>query len=344
MLHFRGHIFDGRSTCACCVGDIKQSMRDPTGTMPLQRKFNTAFQIQWRVVKRAVRTMLVDRDLLSLKSNGLLQPVQPAMTAGGSKVLAFQRWFDQLLGTAISGGNGATARPFLQSAYSAGVEYAQQAIPRTVMATGVLNHRLDTLQTLAYVELQGICEAVSQQAVRAVANGLLHAQSAAQIARAVGERIDAIGVVRTQATVSFMTVKSFNEAVLDTYEAAKVTKVAIVPEAVPVKVTTDAKRARIRINPNTGPGSRISRTVTPSRSTVARIAKAALAVERLGKVNVRTAGDDNVCPICEDIADNGPYTINKARSLIPAHPRCRCTFVPVGDRRFAPDASAATMH
>jgi 8-oxo-dGTP pyrophosphatase MutT (NUDIX family) len=39
-----------------------------------------------------------------------------------------------------------------------------------------------------------------------------------------------------------------------------------------------------------------------------------------GKLDVVTAGDDKVCPTCDAISENGPYTINEARSLIPAHP------------------------
>jgi hypothetical protein len=52
-------------------------------------------------------------------------------------------------------------------------------------------------------------------------------------------------------------------------------------------------------------------------------------------VNVLTAGDDDVCQDCEDIAAEGPYDIDEARDLIPAHPNCRCAFVPFGDKRFA---------
>lgn len=49
-----------------------------------------------------------------------------------------------------------------------------------------------------------------------------------------------------------------------------------------------------------------------------------------GDLDVLTAGDDKVCPICDRISHGGPYTINRARSLIPAHPNCRCMFVPAG--------------
>lgn len=55
----------------------------------------------------------------------------------------------------------------------------------------------------------------------------------------------------------------------------------------------------------------------------------AMGIEELGvNAEIRTAGDNKVCPICHDLAgpDDDPhvYTIEEARGLIPAHPMCRC--------------------
>ena len=41
-----------------------------------------------------------------------------------------------------------------------------------------------------------------------------------------------------------------------------------------------------------------------------------------------TAGDDSVCPECEDL-EGREYAMSEARGLIPVHPNCRCTFIPV---------------
>lgn len=41
-----------------------------------------------------------------------------------------------------------------------------------------------------------------------------------------------------------------------------------------------------------------------------------------------TAGDDHVCPECHDFAANGPYKLDEARGMIPAHPNCRCSWIP----------------
>jgi len=37
----------------------------------------------------------------------------------------------------------------------------------------------------------------------------------------------------------------------------------------------------------------------------------------------------NVCPECEDMAMNGPYTLDYIESLIPLHPNCRCMALPI---------------
>lgn len=43
---------------------------------------------------------------------------------------------------------------------------------------------------------------------------------------------------------------------------------------------------------------------------------------------VLTAGDGKVCAECGRLAAAGPYTIEQARGLIPAHPNCRCSAQP----------------
>lgn len=66
--------------------------------------------------------------------------------------------------------------------------------------------------------------------------------------------------------------------------------------------------------------------------TAVRAARAAIParLRKIGAafVNVLTAGDDRVCDVCDDIAADGPYSLDEAQGLIPAHPNCRCAFVP----------------
>jgi hypothetical protein len=53
-------------------------------------------------------------------------------------------------------------------------------------------------------------------------------------------------------------------------------------------------------------------------------------VPSYAEVDVETAGDNYVCQICEDIAEDSPYELDDAENLIPVHPNCRCAFVPAG--------------
>jgi 8-oxo-dGTP pyrophosphatase MutT (NUDIX family) len=173
--------------------------------------------------------------------------------------------------------------------------------------------RIPPLQTLCHVELQGIAEAVSQQAVRAYANGLLTRQTPGAIARSVQAIIDRVGVQRGHLLVSFICVRAHSAVTLDAFRAAGVPLVGVVAE---------------RVGPSQQP---------PTHDGLTRDAKS----KKLNKpklIEVLTAGDDDVCPTCEDIAEEGPYTLDEAELLIPAHPRCRCAFVPASDARFAHDA------
>lgn len=93
--------------------------------------------------------------------------------------------------------------------------------------------------------------------------------------------------------------------------------------------------------PVAGPGSRSSREETPSARVIGEIEKAQARLEAMGEVDVLTAGDNDVCQDCQDISDSGPYDIDEAESLIPAHPWCRCAFVPAGTLEDAAAIEAA---
>lgn len=41
-----------------------------------------------------------------------------------------------------------------------------------------------------------------------------------------------------------------------------------------------------------------------------------------------TAEDDAVCPECEDL-EGKEFNLDEAEGMIPVHPNCRCTFIPV---------------
>lgn len=324
-MNYKGQSFG----CSCNVCDATTPKNDPTGTGKLRSRQRTLLAHRWRKFRVLVRQGIVDQDLLGMTTRGLLANPVPMIAQSSSKIQGFQRWFDYLLQTVVLEGDGSFLRPMIRDAYDKGATFGRANVRQPIQYPHAQD-REDALFQLAVVELQGIVEAVSQQGVRAVSQALLSATSPMSFVRGIWRAIDKVGVTRSNAMIDVMVVKTFNEAALDIYETAKVKRVGVVPETAPSAKLGDATR-------RSGPGSRSSRKSSPSRSTIGRIRRAERALERLGRVNVRTAGDDKVCQICEDIAEGGPYEIDTARSLIPAHPRCRCAFVPADDARFASD-------
>jgi hypothetical protein len=274
---------------------------------------------------------LVERDLLGMNGGSVHSSVLAISVAaqGDTKIKTFQSFIDLVLNNALLGGDGGAAKDNITLAYNKGTRFAQSVTKQTLLLPPqVSTSRIDALSTLATVEFQGVNEAVSQKAVREVANALAKGQRAIVAFRAISDVINKIGVARSNAVVELLTVSAFNTAILDYFEDLGIDSVGIIPETKPKKGVTDAKR-KSSARPRKGAGTRVSRKSTPSASTIARILKKERQTEAVGEwVNVATAGDDKVCPICEDIEENGPYTINEARGLIPAHPRCRCAFIP----------------
>jgi hypothetical protein len=354
MLKYHGHTFRDSTYCACHkLGDARRAaLIDPTNTGKLRAKFRSAMRHRWNQMRELVKQMLVKQDLLALASGGLTQVHSPAITGAGSKMDVFQRWLDLALSNAVLQKDGSFMRGFLSEGYAAGVRHAQ-GLAKTDRTHPLAGHREQALITLARIELEGVMEAVSQQSMRAVSQGLLTGARPMAVTRSVLNIIEKVGVNRANAMIELLVVRAHAEASLDIYEAAGLKVIGLIPESrAQAKVVTDATRQQkakaakaIEDARPIGPGSRSSRKSVPSARTIGRIRKAELRLAKsLGEnVNVQTAGDSDVCPVCEGIADNGPYNINLARSLIPAHPHCRCIFVPADDDE-GDDASIAAAN
>jgi len=331
VLIYKGHTFFGDGICACCIADERMVSVDPTGTAALRRAFFSSLAIRWRGLRVLMRRMIVEQDLLTLSAKGLMTIGNPSIQGGATKTQMFQRSFDHIAQAQVLNGDGSFMRTYIERAYAAGLTFAQDEVG--LYSPHLAGDRRDTIYQLAVVELQGIIEAVSQGAVRAVASGLLHGQRPATIARAVQLVIDRVGISRSSALVELLTIKAFSEASLDVYESAGVLSVGLVPETL-VRKTADARS----VEPRGRFGTRSRSGEAPGQRTIQRIKKQEREVESAlvgGLVRVKTAGDDDVCKVCRAIAKKGPYKINRARALIPAHPRCRCVFVPFAKRRAA---------
>ena len=172
------------------------------------------------------------------------------------------------------------------------------------------------LQDHTVAELQGIMEAVSQQAVRCLANNILRRKDPLNDILSV---ITNVGEARSNMLVNHAIIKTFSVATLETFRGNGVEQVGTIPETIPHVHVGDA--ARKTVQKRHGKTGRFVKYTKPlSRANRRKAEKQVVMLKELGTVNVLTAEDDRVCDICDSISEDGPYGIDHAMSLIPAHP------------------------
>lgn len=271
----------------------RRMVSDPTGTLPLQRKFASELDRRWAQLGKMIPAAVA-------RYSEATQSIAHSALTGENPVKGFQGWFDEALRAVVFGVNGSWTLNFVRQATNHGALYARKSAAGVSSPSAPADRTL-ILQAFAITELQGIMEAVSQQAVRVFAQGQLADTPATTIINTIRTVIGKTGKERGHLLVGFIAVRAFNAAAIDGFRAIGITSVGIDPERLPRIRVTDANE------------------------------------DLRGLVNVLTAGDDDVCPICQDLADAGPYSLDEAEGLLPAHPRCRCAVTPAHDERYADD-------
>lgn len=217
--------------------------------------------------------------------------------------------------------------------------------------------------SLAQSELQGICDAFAQQVSRIVAHALLTRRRPREVARAIRRLVADVGVQRSLMMADWLVTKAHAASTLAGLQAAGVTHVGTVPEGMergsawpagpsaPASASGEQIEDAARKRPqhrHPRSGQFVTKAVATrehGREKSGRFGKAPPVWrrrtmkqrERLeaafeeSEADVLTAGDDKVCAKCQDISDDGPYTIAEAMDLVPVHVNCRCLFVPAGD-------------
>lgn len=233
--------------------------------------------------------------------------------------------------SSVDAGEGPTA----DSADVRGFEHGPGSLgggPDSGGATGNAGSpSLPTLTQVTALELGGICAAVSQQVSRAIGDAIVSRAKPAITASQIGKVIRNVGAGRSTAMANYMVVKTYAATSLDAYRAQGVTHVGTIAEQ-NLKLDTmfdAARKTPQKRHGKTGQFTAFRNPPTKKQRKQAEQSTRALQNTPGGEVDVLTAEDDRVCEECQSISDNGPYDIDEALSLIPAHINCRCVFVPV---------------
>jgi len=282
------------------VHDAASRSLDPTGTARLRRSFRADLSRRWQMARIDVLRTVGSIDAFGLQRGG--QDQISALASGAAPLDAFRNWFEGLVRKEVM---GQSIERYVEQGYFAGAQRAE----KMVQFRNPYPINTAALVLAATAELEGIVQAVIQQAMRAMTAGMASRERPMKVARMIAGRIDAIGIERSKSLANVAIVQAHANATLDLLKLAGVTHVGIVPEHQPRARVADAARK-------------------PTARQIGTLLRRERKLEKLGKVNVLTAEDDDVCLKCEKISESGPYQIDSARQLIPAHPNCRCAFEP----------------
>lgn len=279
--------------------------RDPTRTAGLRREYVNACKRRFYRVKALIRETVVDNDALALDirrtSSGALHTLQaqparrydfPSDPAG--KAMAFMEWLRDMVDSEVLAitereGQRITLREEWQNLYV-----------RTAYTKGVAQAD----RVLGWAGIQP-----RDQEIWQIFQEPIHANTLAML---YTRNFDALrGITEAMATgIS----RTLSEGVARGWGIAKMAR-----EMTHQVDGIGMRRATLLAR------TEVIRAF--AESTLNRFEEAGIA-EVIGDVELATAEDLRVCPICAGL--NGRrYTLQEARGVIPVHPQCRCAWLPV---------------
>jgi hypothetical protein len=272
---------------------------DPTRTSRIRSSFRRELNRRVAVYLMNLRREVVDNDFLGLLDRSpmhpALFPLNTRMPPDAATKLQSLSNYAYQLGYATVVQEGHWMKPVAYEAFNSGVRAGAK------WSDDDRPKSLDEMLLAYYVhELEGIVDAAVQRIARAGALAMQRGYKPAMLYSQIVAVVRKILIERANMLGHQLVVQQHNLGRIAQMRAAGFTHVGVIPES--------RQHAPRRVRDGFADAEEV--------------------------VEVLTAGDEDVCEECEDIADSGPYTMDEAETLIPAHPRCRCAVVPVEDERF----------
>lgn len=276
--------------------------QDPTRTVMVRKAYISEVNRRFRRLRMDVWDFMVTKDALALKDRksfftANVQPREFEFRSSADKVKTFNDWFKQQMDAQILSPSPGTP---IDKPWTA--KYTESAYRR-----GLTNAYLASKQP-ALDEAAGVGE-MSQEAFLKSSFGAPEATSK----------------IKLLATRAFEDLKGVTSAMGSKMNGILAQGIA------------DGKGAEAIAREMTKSVAKLTKTraLVIARTEVIRAhaegqldAFKKLNVKKLGlKAEWSTAGDDRVCPQCAPL-EGKVYTLKQAAGLIPAHPQCRCSWLP----------------
>ena len=235
-------------TCSCGSIHTNAAQRyDPTMTTTLRQQFEREAAKRFRWLKGRINEEVIRQDGFGLKTNrGAFDFPRSA-----DKVSAFMAWLQTQANAGIlevrqgeplsRAAERAWSNVYVRSAYQKGM--AQSASKLRAEGVDVAPEwvgnafsrpfhvdRVGLAYTRTFEDLKGITDTMSSQIGRALAEGLASGKGPVDIARAMNNRVDKIGITRARMLARTETIRAHAEASLNSYQEAGILGVGVEAE------------------------------------------------------------------------------------------------------------------
>lgn len=243
-------------TCLCTIHTLEarkpnssgMHRKDPSRTTVLRNQFAAEMRRRFQAVILELTSVLHRAGV-----TGVAIPGEELYSTSTKRIEAFISWLRDMVdrhvlrvyqGPAMPGINKHWTDMYIQSAYRKGVTHAQMFLrdddaltdDRPVQftadlgANGVHADRVALLFTRTYNELVGVTDAMKQQMVRTLVEGVVTGLGFREIARNLSTDVTRIGKARGELIARTEVIRAYNEAALNEYEAAGLEEVEVLAE------------------------------------------------------------------------------------------------------------------
>lgn len=301
---------------------ITNAQRDPTRTAALRAEYVAACRRRFNQVKPLIKTVVVDNDALGLDtpnnrlsvfSSSLARNARiptrydfPSDPAGKSQ--AFLDWLNEMVreqvleiieGEAKVALNNAWQSTYVRAAYGRGIAHADALLRSPAAQKWARENNINLL----------IDPDLGEYSIAAMFNRPIHADLLAMLftrnfneLKGITEAMSTqIGRALAEGMVRGLGAKAIAQMIVDRVDKIGITRAMVMAR-------TEIIRAY-------------------AESTLNRYMEFGIQ-DVVGQVELSTAGDHRVCPVCKGLAGKR-MTIQEARGMIPVHPQCRCAWLPV---------------
>jgi len=298
---------------------------DPTATLELRRALHAALVVRLRQLRGRLRTAIIETDVLGLGPNLAMHGLHPY----AARLASFNALVESFLAQAFKGDwlDAKMARAWVQ-----GREMAQGELGMPIQ-TFLPEDEL----TGARTELSSLETALRVQVARAAGGAINSHLSQPRAWLNVAAAFDTATGNRAVVFANTQVVQTHLRSKIAAYREAGIGRVGVTAERLALGPAKSRSLTRLQRS------GRDSTTVPARDATAEEIAERRAHYGATGPdepepdpgwealraegdedeslVGVRTAEDDAVCDICQDIADD-TYTLDEALDVLPAHPNC----------------------